>query len=351
LLHSYAPASVTTDVQGNVLYVHGDTGRYLLPAPGPVSNNVVEMARAGLEMPLRSALLQAMLNHTSTVDEQVSVKTNGGFSQVRFTVQRLPAQISQAHLLLISFRDVASPGATTDAHPPQAAPTPEELSRVQQLELKLAYANETLNHTLEEQQAFNEELKSTNEELQSSNEELETSKEELQSLNEETITVNAELNARIHQLTSVQNDMKNLMDSIDTGTVFLDHQRVIRRYTPTVANIYRLIPTDVGRPLSDITSSLGAELHKSLQNDLQSVLDTLVPIEREVESTDGAWYLARIQPYRTLDNVIEGVVLEHHFKSIGHRRISLSARRIDATPGQTAFILLSLTSILATGNP
>ena len=153
-------------------------------------------------------------------------------------------------------------------------------------------------------------MQSTNEELQSSNEELETSKEELQSLNEETITVNSELNAKIEQLTSIQNDMKNLLDSIGTGTLFLDHQLVIRRYTPAAVKVYRLIAGDVGRPLSDIKSNLdGAHLADELQADLQSVLDTLIPIEREVRSADGAWYLARIQPYRTLDNVIEGVVL------------------------------------------
>jgi two-component system CheB/CheR fusion protein len=333
LLQNYAPASVTTDSHGNILYVHGDTGRYLRPAPGPVSNNVVEMAREGLQLDLRHAINTAASASEPTLNKEVAVKTNGGFSTVRFSVRALPRHKSGEPLLLVSFEDVAGIGESTGkAAAGKAVPakpargkrgtaaqftqTP-EAARIEELERELAYARENLQATSEEQQASNEELKSTNEELQStneelqsSNEELETSKEELQSLNEETITVNSELNAKIEQLTSVQNDMKNLLDSIGTGTLFLDHQLVIRRYTPPAVKVFRLIGTDVGRPLSDITSNLdGAHLAAALQADLQTVLDTLIPIEREVRCIDDAWYLARIQPYRTLDNVIEGVVL------------------------------------------
>jgi len=319
LLQTYAPASVTTDVKGNILYVHGDTGRYLRPAPGPVSNNVIEMAREGLQIELRMAINTAAVQAEPTLKREVSVKTNGGFSLVRFSVRALTRDKSGESLLLVSFEDVAVTDQTPDkaaakpGRPKRAVATSAEAARIEELERELAYSKENLQATSEEQQASNEELKSTNEELQStneelqsSNEELETSKEELQSLNEETITVNSELNAKIEQLTSIQNDMKNLLDSIGTGTLFLDHQLVIRRYTPAAVKVYRLIGSDVGRPLSDITSNLdGADLAA----ELQTVLDTLVPVEREVRTTDGAWYLARIQPYRTFDNVIEGVVL------------------------------------------
>ena len=328
LLQTYAPASVTTDSRGNILYVHGDTGRYLRPAPGPVSNNVVEMAREGLQLDLRLAINLAASAAEPMLNKEVAVKTNGGFSMVRFSVRALPRDKSGEPLLLVSFEDVAEAGKLAGQPADTAKPAGKpargkrsaaqstqsaEAARIQELEHELAYAKENLQATSEEQQASNEELKSTNEELQStneelqsSNEELETSKEELQSLNEETITVNSELNAKIEQLTSIQNDMKNLLDSIGTGTLFLDHQLVIRRYTPAAVKVYRLIASDVGRPLSDIKSNLDDD---DLQTDLQSVLDTLIPVEREVRSSDGAWYLARIQPYRTLDNVIEGVVL------------------------------------------
>jgi two-component system CheB/CheR fusion protein len=324
LLNAWVPPSVVIDDKGNILYVHGDTGRYLRPAPGILSNNVVDMAREGLQPVLRNILLNgaAML----PVDKDVSVKTNGGFSQVRVKVQKLPAAPPGRALMLISFVDIItrkenpdmSPGAwpASDDHAAGQDTANTESTRIQDLEHKLIVANQLLQSTHEEQQAFNEELKSTNEELQStneelqsSNEELETSKEELQSLNEETVTVNAELNARIEQLTSIQNDMKNLLDSVGTGTLFLDHHCAIRRYTPAAAKIYRLISSDLGRPLSDITSSLDASQHQQLLAGLQTVLDTLIPIEHEVRTSDGAWYLARIQPYRTFDNVIEGVVL------------------------------------------
>ncbi|MCV2355837.1 PAS domain-containing protein [Paucibacter sp. B2R-40] len=365
LLQAFAPASVTTDVEGNILYIHGDTGRYLRPAPGPASFNVLEMAREGLLPSLRTALLQAAagtnsgpgtgsstgpgpgsVNSTALgwPSELVSVKTNGGYSPVRFSVRGLPRLANQQPMLQISFEELqqasdSNAGASSSINPSSSAGSEAasvEQLRIKELERKLNFANETLQATHEEQQAFNEELKSTNEELQStneelqsSNEELETSKEELQSLNEETITVNAELNSRIEQLTSVQNDMKNLLDSIGSGTLFLDHQLCIRRFTPATLKIYRLIPSDVGRPLSDITCNLDAAQHQAMQADLQAVLDSLIPIEREVSTADGAWHLSRIQPYRTLDNVIEGVVVS--FTDVSEfKRASLAAAQAAA---------------------
>ncbi len=285
------------------------------PAPGPVSNNVVEMAREGMQLELRAALRNAATQTEPTLSREVSIKTNGGFSTIKFTVRRLPVVGTSAeeNLLLVSFQDVAVPDKPAKTSRVKRAAVSPEASRVEQLERELAYAKENLQSTIEEQQvtneelqSANEELQSTNEELQSSNEELETSKEELQSLNEETITVNAELSAKIEQLNGIQNDMKNLLDNINAGTLFLDHNLIVRRYTREAQKIYRLIATDVGRPLSDIKSNFEAG---DLQAALQTVLDTLVPCEREVRTTDGAWYLVRIQPYRTLDNVIEGVVL------------------------------------------
>jgi two-component system CheB/CheR fusion protein len=336
LLQSYAPAAVTIDGKGDILFVHGDTGRYLRPAPGPLSNNVVDMAREGLQQPLRAALLDAGAEAEPQRSGEVPVKTNGGFSLVRFSLRRLPGQHGNtkvgAPLLLVCFEEVSSAADIAAAPAPNAKKRSgrasaqlaqsNEHDRIAFLENELAYNKENLQATIEEAQAANEELKSTNEELQStneelqsSNEELETSKEELQSLNEETITVNGELNARIEQLSSLQNDMKNLFDNINVGTLFVDHSLVIRRYTREAVKIYRLISGDVGRPLGDIKSNIDGD---DLLAELQGVLDTLIPVERELQTLDGQWYLARIQPYRTLDNVIEGVVLT--FADISDRR-------------------------------
>jgi two-component system CheB/CheR fusion protein len=262
-----------------------------------------------------------------SVSQEVSVKTNGGFSAVRFSVRRLPAQQGVAgagadgNLLLVSFEDVvgsgtpaikAAAGRRSAKGGKSAIETPEQKHAVQ-LERELVHARESQQASSEEQQAFNEELKSTNEELQStneelqsSNEELETSKEELQSLNEEMVTVNSELNAKIEQLSDIQNDMKNLLDSINTGTIFLDRQMAVRRFTPAATKVYPLIDADIGRRLADIKSNISGD---DLLVELRKVHDTLIPIEREVRTEDGAWYLARMQPYRTLDNVIAGVVL------------------------------------------
>ena len=312
LLQSYAPASVVTDLEGNILYVHGETGKYLRPAPGQATLNVVEMAHEELQLELRTAIHSAASQGAPTFGRELSVKTNGDFQTVSFSVRPLPDPDAGEGLLLLSFQDVAHAAPGKSARGKRAARSV-DARYIEELQRDVAYTKENLQATIEEQQASNEELKatneemqSTNEELQSTNEELETSKEELQSVNEELVTVNAELQAKIDQLAGMQNDMKNLLDNINIGTVFLDEHLVIRRFTREAGRVYRLVASDVGRPLGDIKSDLEGE---DLLAEAQAVLETLVPYEGEVRSTGNAWYLARIQPYRTLDNVIEGVVL------------------------------------------
>jgi two-component system CheB/CheR fusion protein len=316
LLQSYAPASVVTDLKGNLLYVHGETGKYLRPAPGQASLNVVDMAREELQLELRAAISHAASQGTPTLGRELLLKNNDEFQGVSFSVRPLPNLEAGEGLLLVSFQDHAS--ATTGKATPEKSRGKRmsgtlATGRIAALERDLSYTKENLQAIIEEQQASNEELKSTNEEmqstneeLQSTNEELETSKEELQSVNEELITVNAELQSKIEQLAGMQNDMKNLLDNINIGTIFLDQHLNIKRYTREAAQIYRLGASDVGRPLNDIKSNIDND---ELLVDAQAVLDNLVPREREVRILNGAWYLARIQPYRTLDNVIEGVVL------------------------------------------
>ena len=310
LLQSYAPASVVTDENGSILYVHGETGKYLRPAPGQATLNIVEMAREGLQLHLRNAINAAATDNSPTLNHQVQVKIGGDSHSVSFSVRQMPVPDSRQKLLLVSFQDIAHPASGKRGK--RAVPVHAEMKHVAGLEQELAYTKENLQATIEEQQASNEELKSTNEELQSTNEELqstneelETSKEELQSVNEELLTVNAELQTKIEQLSVMQNDMKNLLDSINIGTLFLDKQLRIKRITRDAVKIYRLVSSDVGRPLSDIKSNIE---DGDLLNDARIVLDTLVPHEREVHTKEAS-YLARIQPYRTLDDVIDGVVL------------------------------------------
>jgi two-component system CheB/CheR fusion protein len=272
------------------------------------------MAHEGLQLELRAALLAAASHGTATLGREASVKHNGDVHTVSLSVRPLPdtdPDVKQG-LLLVSFQDVGRTAELKPARGRRAAGTV-EAQRIKELERDLTYTRENLQATIEEQQASNEELKSTNEELQSTNEELqstneelETSKEELQSVNEELVTVNAELQAKIEQLAGMQNDMKNLLDNVHVGTVFLDQNLVIRRFTREATRVFRLVSTDVGRPLKDIKSDLEND---DLISAAQAVLDSLVPYECETRITGGACYLARIQPYRTLDNVIDGVVL------------------------------------------
>lgn len=311
LLQYYAPASVVSDLKGNILYVYGETGKYLRPAPGQASLNMIDMAREGLQPELRAAIMDASQG-TQALSREMSVKINNDFHPVQLSIRTLPNPNGQQNLLLVSFQELTQPTSGKLVRK-RSSSKPNELNHIRELELELAYTKEHLQATIEEQYASNEELKctneemqSTNEELQSTNEELETSKEELQSINEELITVNSELQAKIVQLADMQNDMKNLLDNIQVGTIFLDLHLIIRRFTRDATQIYRLVASDVGRALSDIKPELEGD---DLLDAAHAVLDNLVPIEREVKTLNGNWYLARIQPYRTQENMVDGVVL------------------------------------------
>ena len=311
LLQIFAPAAVVTDLQGTVLYVHGDCGRYLRPAPGQPSYNLVGMARDGLQLALREALRQAaqgvvILNQTQ------NVQIDGQVMPVNLSLRPLIEANAPLGMLLVSFQD------QPDAPPlrpvrKRRGSVSVQAQNLMDLESELAFAREGMSVVLEAQQASNEEHKATNEELQSANEELqstneemETSKEELQSVNEELITVNAELQTKIEFLAMMQDDMKNLLESIRLGTIFVDRRLVIRRFTRDATQVYPLVPSDVGRPLADIRSEVNGG---DLVADAQTVLDTLLPIERDIVTNTGVWYLARIRPYRTVDDVIDGVVM------------------------------------------
>lgn len=313
LIDSYAPPSVVTDEIGNILYVHGDTGKYLRPAPGQASLNVLEMAREGLRSNLRMAINEVGSMKKKSVSNLRLVKTNGERQGVNVKVRLLTDPGAAQRLLIISFQDAEE---TVAKELPARKKRPIALERskhVDELEQELLYTRENLQATIEEMQASNEELKSMNEELQSMNEELqstneeiETSKEELQSVNEELITVNSELQSKIEQLSDMQNDMKNLLDSTDIGTIFLDRNLVLKRFTRKATKVYRLVATDIGRPIFDIKSGIK---DWDLVADAKKVLDSLIPWENEIQTEENRWFLVRITPYRTFENVIDGVVL------------------------------------------
>ena len=340
LLQKLAPASALVNEQGDILYLHGRTGMYLEMNSGAVEvNNIIKMAREGLRRDLNLALLAAVKTKETMRCKGIRVKTNGHYTHVNLTV--CPAESGsnisdttskntdvvkpsdaglESNLYLIILEDAPSP-AIEGAHPDNLADKsrekmldPDAEAQIDALRQELRAKDEYLQTTHEELESSNEELKSSNEEmqsvneeLQSTNEELETSKEELQSVNEELATVNNELQTKVVDLSRANNDMNNLLAGTGIGTIFVDHQLCILRFTPAARTIINLIPSDVGRPVSHIVSNLVG--YDSLVSDTHSVLNSLTPKEVEVQTKDGKWYAMRIQPYRTLNNVIEGAVI------------------------------------------
>jgi len=239
----------------------------------------------------------------------LTVRANGVEQGVDVTVQRLDEDGPLQGLVMIVFTDVAAKAreAPGPARARSRSARPADLEHeLRQVRAEARTIHEEMQTAQEEYRSANEELQSTNEELQSSNEELMTSKEEMQSLNEELQTVNAELQSKVDELSRVSNDMKNLLDSIEIATLFLDNDLNVRRFTPHTAKIIKLIPTDVGRPITDLVSDLR---YATLPADAQMVLQSQTSIEKTISAQDGRWFTVRIMPYRTLDDRIDGVVI------------------------------------------
>jgi two-component system CheB/CheR fusion protein len=331
LLESFAPPSVIVDDKGEIIYLHGQTGKYLEPAQGRPRWNVFDMAREGFRFELRSAVHYALTKQRERRFENLPVKTNER-EAVHLVVRPFLPTPETVGLAMITFEDASKP-EKTEAGRKETKPRKNEDSRLREAERELAYTRESLQATVEELQAANEELTSTNEEmqsmneeLQSTNEELETSREELQSTNEELVTVNSELQAKIDSLSQTENDMKILLENTDIGIVFLDDRLMIKRFTSEVTKVFKLIPGDVGRPLHDIRSNIEFD---GLEEDVKKVLANLRRLEKEVRTKDGEWYLMRIVPYRTAEVGLGGVVLTFtNISSLRRSRPEVAAARV-----------------------
>ncbi len=320
LLRHYTPAAVLTTANGDILYITGKTGKYLEPAVGKANLNLFAMAREGLGGVLFETFNRALRENTTLKVPGIKVGTNGGTQVVDVSVQSLTEPEALRGTLLVVFRD--QPGAPARRGAQKGSQGSAEASQLADLNQQLQRSREELQTTREEMQSSqeelksaNEELQSTNEELQSTNEELTTSKEEMQSMNEELQTVNHELQAKVSELSLVGDDMKNLLNSIDIATLFLDAELRVRRFTPLITGIIKLIPGDIGRPITDIVSELE---YPELSEDAREVLHSLVAHEAQVLSRDGRWFNVRILPYRTQDNRIDGVVFT--FVDISHSK-------------------------------
>ena len=324
LLQKLALVGVLVNGYGDILYLYGRTGLYLEPAPGEAGiNNILKMAREGLRYELTLALQEAIKSKETVRHPGLRIKTNGDFTTVnltihpveapKFTEKTAPAKTLEVPLYLVILEQV-SPLHPEPAQMSTSLPAEEERSadtdvnaHLAALKKELMAKDEYLQTTNEELESSNEELQSVNEEMQSTNEELETSKEELQSVNEELATINTELQTKVTDLTRINDDMNNLLAGTGIGTVFVDRNLRIMNFTPATTRIINLIRSDVGRPVAHVVSNLIG--YDRLLADTQAVLDSLIPKEIEVQTQKGAWYMMRILPYRTQENVIEGAVI------------------------------------------
>jgi two-component system CheB/CheR fusion protein len=300
LIDAYAPPCIIINEQGDIVYFSGRTGKYLEPPSGALNVNIVNMVVGGLRADVRAAVHRTLRTRESTVQENISVETHAGPQRLNLIVRALDDE--DGGLFVVLFQELGDPENPTATRHAQ-----DESQLVLQLESELKASKEHLQTTIEELETSNEELKSSNEELLSMN-------EELQSLNEEFETVNAELKAKVEELDNANNDLQNLLLSTRIPTVFLDAELNIRRFTPAATEVFHLIDSDIGRPITHMAPRFDAA---ALVGDARDVLYTLQPREREVVMEDGGCcYLMRTLPYRTLSNVIAGVVIT--FVDISH---------------------------------
>ena len=311
LLQRFAPASVLVNAQGDILYTTGNIEKYLELVAGKANWNIYAMARDELRQELPSTIRKAKENFDAIILPNIKLRTIGGAQFVDVTVQCIEKPASIRGMIMVVFADVPA----FVEHDVGKTKTGKRSStgKQQELEIQLQRSREDRQSIYEEMQtsqeelkSTNEELQSTNEELQSTNEELSTSKEEMQSLNEELQTGNIELQSKVSDFVQANNDMKNLLNSTEIATLFLDKELNIRRFTNNVINIFKLRNMDIGRPFTDIVTDLQ---YPELDSHARQVIKTLISIETAIATNDQRWFNVRIMPYRTLDDHIDGLVI------------------------------------------
>ena len=308
LLENFTPASVLINDKGDILYSNGKTGKYLELPTGEAVMNIHKMAKEDLRYVLGNIIHQARA--TQDLVEITDIRLNEERQTRTINLQAcLLQETTLQGLILIIIEDKG----LSKKNSKKTAKTDQDSRIVEELEKELVFTKQQLNSTIEQMETSLEELKSTNEELQSTNEELQstneeslTTKEEMQSLNEELMTINVQYQAKAEELSRINNDMKNLLDATEIGTIFLDNNMEILRFTPQVKKLFNLIPSDVGRPIMHIASNF---TYPSIENDIREVIEKLTTKEIEVETKTGEWYTLRVIPYRTLENFISGAVL------------------------------------------
>jgi len=311
LLQRFAPSSVLVNAKGDIQYITGRTGKYLEPAAGKANWNIHVMAREGLRQVLPGAFRKAFQSYEPVIERNIKTGSNGGTQYVDVTVQRIEYPESIRGMVMIVFTDVQVPIDDDSLKSKKGKFSASTRQKELEIEIQRSYQDtrslrEEMQTSQEELKSTNEELQSTNEELQSTNEELSTSKEEMQSMNEELQTVNVELQSKVSDYAQASDDMKNLLNSTEIATLFLDKDLNIRRFTDQVIKVFKLRIADIGRPFTDLVTDLD---YPDIKENAQKVLRTLSFIESSVPTHDGRWYNVRIMPYRTLEDRIDGLVI------------------------------------------
>lgn len=317
-LEYYGPPSIIVNERNSILHISESAGRYLHLPKGPITEDILSLVRPELQLELRTALFHAFEKGKATVSRPVSVQFNGHKRRVVVSVRPRPEepgleQISDRQALVIFVEDeLLDPdeaGEDLEAPRNQA----ERDAMVSQLQSEIQRLREQLQITMEEYESSNEEMKAANEELQSINEEyrsateeLETSKEELQSVNEELQTVNSEMKNKLDETSRARSELENLMGATEIATLYLDRDLRIQRQTAGVRDLFNILDVDRGRRISDLTHKLE---YNEFVVDAEQVLRNLIPLEHEIRSADGRWFLMRLRPYRTREDHIEGVVI------------------------------------------
>ena len=332
LLQRFAPASVLVTDKGDIIYITGRIGKYLEPVAGKANWNIYPMAREGLREELPGAFRKAMQNFDAVILHHIKIGNNGGTQFVDVTIQRIEAPDAIRGMVLVVFTDVPAVFGQTVINPKTGKRS--LTTRQKELEIELQRSHEDLQSTREEMQTSQEELKSTNEELQSTNEELQstneeltTSKEEMQSLNEELQTVNIELQSKVSDFVQANNDMKNLLNSTEIATLFLDKELNIRRFTDSVSRVIKLRHSDIGRPFTDLVTDLQ---YPEIDDHARKVLKNLTPVEASIKTNDDRWFTIRIMPYRTLDDRIDGLVITFSDISLA-KKLELEVKKANDT--------------------
>jgi len=315
ILEEFIPPSVIVDENFEIVHIYKDVNKYIKLPAGKVTFDILSLVRKELSTTVSIAVHKALKENKEVVYNDFKLKDEGEINHLNIKVKPLKEKIKSKRLVFIFFEELEKE-KVSESNQNEEVIEYDTIQQIRDLELELKYTKENLQATIEELGTSNEELQATNEELISSNEELQSTNEELQSVNEELYTVNSEYQNKIDVLTQLNNDINNLLKNTNIGTVFLDRNLLIRKFTPAVTSAINILEMDIGRPIHHISHNTSYE---NFIEDIENVLRNLVPREVEVQGKKNNWFLMRILPYRTLENAIDGVVIT--FFDITERKI------------------------------